>query len=125
MYDRKVIERCLPCLMNDIESDYNMGLEIDIVAKGDIVADIIKCCMVLDDIELGVINYDSFDYVGEYYIGVGTAGLFCEPCWHKDKNTGEYECFMSECDIAYFINDIDEEVVRQVGTDIKIPVIVE
>ena len=125
MFDRKTIERCLPCLMADIESDYNMGLEVDIIAKGSIVADIIKCCMMFDDIEVGVLNYDSFDYSGEYYIGVGETGLFCEPCWHTDKDTGKEICYMTECDIAYFINDVDEEVVRQTNTDIKIPVIIE
>lgn len=111
--------------MNDIESDYNMGLVVTIVAKGDIVADIIKCCMMFDNIELGIINYNSFDYIGEYYIGVGSTGLFCDPCWHYDDETGEDKCYMDECDIAYFINDIDEDVVKQVYTDIKIPVIVE
>ena len=111
--------------MNDIESDYNMGLEVDIIAKGEIVADIIKCCVLFDGIELGVINYDSLDYVGEYYISIGCAGLFCEPCWHEDKDTSKDKCYMSECDIAYFINDIDDDVVKQVYTDIKIPVIVE
>ena len=42
-----------------------------------------------------------------------------------DEETGKDKCYKSECDIAYFINDIDEDVVKQVYTDIKIPVIVE
>ena len=40
--------------------------------------------------------------------------LYVEPVYHNEK------CFTTECDVAYIVNDCDDEVCEKVISNVKI-----
>lgn len=97
-------------LVGDILNDVKCKLNVSVVAQGDIVKPIIKAMMNIDDIDIQLLDYDFYDYGGEYYIDViwhdNIPELWVEKAWNDE--TSRY--LGSESDFYYVASDISTKM---------------
>ena len=93
-------------LIGDIINDVKRKLNVSVVVQGDIVKPIIKAMMNIDDIDIQLLDYDFYDYGGEYYIDViqhdNIPELWVEKAWNDE--TKRY--LGGEADFYYVASDI-------------------
>lgn len=93
-------------LIGDIINDVKLKLNVSVVVQGDIVKPIIKAMMNIDDIDIQLLDYDFYDYGGEYYIDViwhdNIPELWVEKAWNDE--TKRY--LGGEADFYYVASDI-------------------
>lgn len=97
-------------LVGDILNDVKCKLNVSVVAQGDIVKPIIKAMMNIDDIDIQLLDYDFYDYGGEYYIDIvwhdNIPELWVEKAWNDE--TSRY--LGSESDFYYVASDISTKM---------------
>ena len=100
----------LESLISDILNDVKRKLNVSVVVQGDIVKPIIKAMMNFDDIDIQLLDYDFYDYGGEYYIDViwhdNIPELWVEKAWNDE--TSRY--LGSESDFYYVASDISTKM---------------
>lgn len=94
-------------LIGDILNDVKHKLNVSVVVQEDIVKPIIKAMMNIDDIDIQLLDYDFYDYGGEYYIDViwhdNIPELWVEKAWNDE--TKRY--LGGEADFYYVASDIN------------------
>lgn len=102
----------LESLISDILNDVKRKLNVSVVAQGDIVKPIIKTMMNIDDIDIQLLDYDFYDYGGEYYIDVvwdnNIPELWVEKAW--DDEISRY--LGSESDFYYVASDTSTDMYK-------------
>ena len=97
-------------LIGDILDDVKHKINVSVLAQGDIVKPIIKAMMNVDDIDIQLLDYNDFDYCGEYYIDVSwhdnIPELWVEKAWSDE--TKRY--LGGEADFYYVASDIDTDI---------------
>nr|DAH62396.1 MAG TPA: hypothetical protein [Caudoviricetes sp.] len=97
-------------LVGDILDDVKRKPNVSVVVQGDIVKPIIKAMMNIDDIDIQLLDYDFYDYGGEYYIDViwhdNIPELWVEKAWNDE--TSRY--LGSESDFYYVASDISTKM---------------
>jgi hypothetical protein len=97
-------------LVGDILNDVKCKLNVSVVAQGDIVKPIIKAMMNIDDIDIQLLDYDFYDYGGEYYIDIvwnnNIPELWVEKAW--DDEISRY--LGGEADFYYVASDISTDM---------------
>jgi hypothetical protein len=93
-------------LVGDILDDVKRKINVSVIAQGDIVKPIIKAMMNIDDIDIQLLDYDFYDYGGEYYIDIvwnnNIPELWVEKAWNDE--TKRY--LGGEADFYYVASDI-------------------
>ena len=94
-----------------------------IVATDEMAGDIVSSILGVYDLKLAYINYDPYDYCGEYYITLQKNAneeteLWCEPVYHEYPNNEE-KAYASECDILYICDKCDVDILSHVSCNAK------
>ena len=103
--------------------DAERGLITNIVVTDEMAGDIVSSILGVYDLKLAYINYDPYDYSGEYYITLQKSTneeteLWCEPVYHLKEN-GEEKAYSSECDILYICDKCDVDILSYVTCNSK------
>ena len=103
--------------------DAERGLITNIVVTDEMAGDIVSSILGVYDLKLAYINYDPYDYCGEYYITLQKNAneeteLWCEPVYHLQEN-GEEKAYSSECNILYVCDKCDANVLAYIKYDSK------
>lgn len=81
-------------LVFDILDVVKHKIDTCVVVNNDMAKPIIKALISIDNIDIQLLNFDDFDYYGEYYITVSwiddEASLWVEKAY--DDNSGEFFC---------------------------------
>lgn len=101
-------------LVGDILNDVKQKIDVSVVVQGDIAKPIIKAMMNIDDIDIQLLDYNldynDFDYGGEYYVSVtwhdNIPELWVEKAWSDE--TKRY--LDSESDFYYIASDISTDM---------------
>ena len=97
-------------LIGDILADVKRKINVSVVAQGDIVKPIIKAMMNVDDIDIQLLDYNDFDYCGEYYIDVSWHDNIPE-LWVEKAWSDEIERYLSDdADFYYVASDISTDM---------------
>lgn len=100
----------LESLISDILDDVKRKINVSVVAQGDIVKPIIKAMMNIDNIDIQLLNYNDFDYGGEYYISVSWHDNIPE-FWVEKAWSDKIEKYLSdEADFYYVDSDISTDM---------------
>ena len=98
-------------VVKDAFYDAERGLITNIVVADEMAGDIVSSILGVYDLNLAYINYDPYNYSGEYYITLQKSTneeieLWCEPVYHLKENNEE-KAYASECDILYICDKCD------------------
>lgn len=97
-------------LVGDILDDVKQKINVSIVVQGDIAKPIIKAMMNIDDIDIQFLDYNDFDYYGEYYIDVSWHDNIPE-LWVQKAWSDETKIYLdSEADFYYIASDISTDM---------------
>lgn len=100
----------LESLISDILDDVKRKINVSVVVQGDIAKSIIKAMMNIDNIDIQLLNYNDFDYGGEYYISVSwhdnIPELWVEKAW--DDEISRY--LGGEADFYYVASDTSTDM---------------
>lgn len=99
-------------LVGDILDDVKQKIDVSVVVQGDIAKPIIKAMMNIDDIDIQLLDYNDFDYGGEYYVSVtwhdNIPELWVEKAWSDE--TKRY--LGSESDFYYVASDVNTDMYK-------------
>ena len=100
-------------LVGDILDDVKQKIDVSVVVQGDIAKPIIKAMMNIDDdIDIQLLDYNDFDYGGEYYVSVtwhdNSPELWVEKAWSDE--TKRY--LGSESDFYYVASDVNTDMYK-------------
>lgn len=100
-------------LVGDILDDVKQKIDVSVVVQGDITKPIIKAMMNIDDdIDIQLLDYNDFDYGGEYYVSVtwhdNIPELWVEKAWSDE--TKRY--LGSESDFYYVASDVNTDMYK-------------
>lgn len=97
-------------LVGDILDDVKQKIDVSVVVQGDIAKPIIKAMMNIDDIDIQLLDYNDFDYCGEYYIGVSWRDNIPE-LWVQKAWSDETKRYLgNESDFYYVASDISTDM---------------
>ena len=110
-------------VIKDAFYDAERGLITNIVVTDEMAGDIVSSILGVYDLKLAYINYDPYDYCGEYYITLQKNAneeteLWCEPVYHEYPNNEE-KAYASECDILYICDKCDVDILSHVTCNSK------
>ena len=120
------IKHFLESVANEIIDSGKDFTSTTVVANGELTQDLIRLILTIpseqldtndygDDFlfHMGMINFNSIEYDGEYYISMNTDfEVWCEPAWHED---GGY--YTDEADYTYVYEDSDYKILDKVESD--------
>ena len=110
-------------VVKDAFYDAERGLVTNIVVADEMAGDIVSSILGVYDLNLAYINYDPYNYSGEYYITLQKSTneeteLWCEPVYHLKENNEE-KAYASECDILYICDKCDVDILSHVTCSAK------
>lgn len=110
---------CLDCFINKVIS-LKDGISdtygsVTVVANGDFIEDLFKNLLIKDDFSFAILNFDSVEYCGEYYLSINTNNeIFIEPAF------GENRYLDDDADFCLIHEDCNYEILDHVYADEKV-----
>lgn len=116
--------KSLLSVIKDAFCDAERGFVVSIVAPDEMAGDIVSNILGVYDLKLAYVNYDPYDYSGEYCIALQKNAneeteLWCEPVYHEYPNN-EAKAYESECDVLYIQDECDVDILSHVDCGSKI-----
>lgn len=100
-------------LCREMINDVKKGFSSTAVVIGDKVVELMFDLMYSGK-KATIIDYNTCDYCGEYYVTVFDDELYCNPAWHKENEYHKAGYLLKESDINYIQNDCNSQILPNV-----------